>query len=197
MLPDGLRLGHLAVLGALADEAPRTQRMLAGTLKIHPSDVVAIVDELVMRDLASRETDPADRRRNLIQPTPAGLRLVEQSTRDSQRISRELLGALSADERKAVELLLRRALVEAGPASAARPGTPDGLRSDHRLPRAAGPQLPTGGSSQQGVDVGGDGDRADEAVVLRGRGVDGRPGVPEPVQQRGGDGDGQGVRAGP
>jgi DNA-binding MarR family transcriptional regulator len=109
-LPDGLRLGHLAVLGALADEAPRTQRALAETLRIHPSDVVTIVDDLVARDLASRETDPEDRRRNLVRPTTAGRQLVRRATRDSRRISRELLAALSADERKTVEELLLRAL---------------------------------------------------------------------------------------
>ena len=114
LLPDGLRLGHLAVLGALADEAPRPQRALADTLKIHPSDLVAIVDDLVTRDLASRETDPADRRRNLIRLTRDGQRLLEQSAHDSQRISRELLGALSDREREEVELLLRRALLGTG-----------------------------------------------------------------------------------
>jgi DNA-binding MarR family transcriptional regulator len=114
-LPDGLRLGHLAVLGVLADEAPRAQRALADALRIHPSDVVTIVDDLVARDLASRETDPKDRRRNLVRPTTAGRQLVRRATRDSQRISRELLAALSAEQRTIVEELLRQAVCEAGP----------------------------------------------------------------------------------
>lgn len=109
-LPEGLRLGHLAVLGVLADDAPRSQRALAGVLGLHSSDVVGIVDDLAARGLAVRVTDPADRRRNLVRPTPAGRRLLRQSTRDSERISAGLLASLAADERRTVEDLLRRAL---------------------------------------------------------------------------------------
>ena len=109
-LPAGLRLGHLAVLGALSDQAPSTQRFLAESLKIHPSDIVAIIDDLAARELATRDTDPSDRRRNLVRPTPAGRRLVKTATRRSQRISGELLAGLSQPERQQLEQLLRQAL---------------------------------------------------------------------------------------
>ncbi len=109
-LPEGLRLGHLAVLGALAEQAPRPQRALADPLAIHPSDMVTIVDDLAARDLASRAPDPADRRRNLVSPTPAGRRLVRQATADSRRVSAEILSCLSLDDRATVVDLLGRAL---------------------------------------------------------------------------------------
>jgi DNA-binding MarR family transcriptional regulator len=109
-LPSGLRLGHLAVLGALNDEAPRTQRSLAETLKIHPSDITTIVDDLAARQMVSRDTDPIDRRRNLVDLLPAGRRLVRKATRESQRLTAKILVALSEEERAQVEELLRQAL---------------------------------------------------------------------------------------
>lgn len=124
-LPAGLRLGHLAVLGALTDEAPRAQRALADLLRIHPSDMVAIVDDLAARRLVSREADPTDRRRNLVHPTPAARRLVRRATRDSARISAEVLSALNDDERQVVEQLLRRALAGASQAQEAGMPKPD------------------------------------------------------------------------
>jgi DNA-binding MarR family transcriptional regulator len=120
-LPSGLRLGHLAVLGALSDEAPLTQRFLAESLRIHPSDIVAIIDDLATRGLATRDTDPADRRRNLVRPTPPGRRLVKAATRSSQQISAELLAGLSQPERRQIEQLLRQALSHTMDESAAPP----------------------------------------------------------------------------
>jgi MarR family transcriptional regulator, lower aerobic nicotinate degradation pathway regulator len=109
-LPEGLRLGHLAVLGALTEGEARTQRELSELLKIHPSDMVTLVDDLAKRELISRATDPADRRRNLITLTTSGRKLVRQATTQSRRIHRELLSALSRDEQKSVRELLDRAL---------------------------------------------------------------------------------------
>ncbi len=57
-LPAGMRLGHLAVLGALADRDSSSQRELGALLALHPTDLVAIIDDLVDRSLAEREVDP-------------------------------------------------------------------------------------------------------------------------------------------
>ena len=109
-LPAGLRLGHLAVLGALIEGEARAQRELAELLQIHPSDMVAIVEELAKRELISRSSDPADRRRNQVRLTAAGRRLVRQATQASRRIHTNLLSALAPAERESVRQLLDRAL---------------------------------------------------------------------------------------
>jgi DNA-binding MarR family transcriptional regulator len=109
-LPEGLRLGHLAVLGALTDADARAQRDLSELLKIHPSDMVTLVDDLARRELISRATDPADRRRNLITLTSPGRKLVRQATAQSRRIHREVLSALSRSQQESVRQLLDRAL---------------------------------------------------------------------------------------
>jgi MarR family transcriptional regulator, lower aerobic nicotinate degradation pathway regulator len=109
-LPAGLRLGHLAVLGALAEVAPRAQRELSELLGIHASDMVALVEDLEQRELISRSADPVDRRRNLVRLTPAGRKLVRQATAYSRRVHRELLAELSTEERDVVRDLMDRAL---------------------------------------------------------------------------------------
>jgi DNA-binding MarR family transcriptional regulator len=110
-LPDGLRLGHLAVLGALADNDARAQRELSELLRIHPSDMVTLVDDLAQRELVSRTTDPADRRRNLISLTRSGRTLVREATTASRRFHRDVLAVLSREERESVQQLLDRAVL--------------------------------------------------------------------------------------
>lgn len=109
-LPAGLRLGHLAVLGALDGGPPRAQRELAEALSIHPSDMVALVDDLRERRLVRRDVDPADRRRKLVSLTPAGRRLLVTATADSDGVASRLLAALEPHEQRTVLDLLRRAL---------------------------------------------------------------------------------------
>ena len=109
-LPSGLRLGHLAVLGALAEGEARAQRELAELLKIHPSDMVTLVEDLSRREMVVRASDPADRRRNQLRLTRSGRRLVRQATIESRRIHRTLLANLSSGEQESVRQLLDRAL---------------------------------------------------------------------------------------
>jgi DNA-binding MarR family transcriptional regulator len=109
-LPAGLRLGHLAVLGGLAEHSGQSQRSLAQALAIHPTDLVAIVDDLAERGLVSRDVDPEDRRRRLIRITAAGRRLVARATADSQRVLDDILAPLTTAERQTVARLLTAAL---------------------------------------------------------------------------------------
>jgi MarR family transcriptional regulator, lower aerobic nicotinate degradation pathway regulator len=109
-LPTGLRLGHLAVLGALAEHSGQSQRSLADALAIHPTDLVAIVDDLLGRRLVSRDVDPEDRRRRRVQITAAGRRLVARATAASQRVLDDILTPLTPAERETVVRLLTAAL---------------------------------------------------------------------------------------
>lgn len=109
-LPSGLRLGHLAVLGALAERSGRSQRDLAAALAIHPTDLVAIIDDLVIRSLAQREVDTDDRRRRVIRITADGADFVVRATAQSGAVVDRLLASLSATERSTVVNLLTTAL---------------------------------------------------------------------------------------
>ncbi|MFI6992339.1 MarR family transcriptional regulator [Nonomuraea wenchangensis] len=58
--------------GRPADSGPRSQRDLAVTLAIDPSDVTKVLDELVSAGHVERTRDPRDRRRIHVKLTPAG-----------------------------------------------------------------------------------------------------------------------------
>ncbi|WP_187288786.1 MarR family winged helix-turn-helix transcriptional regulator [Microbacterium sp. B19] len=109
-LPAGMRLGHLAVLGALADRDSSSQRELGALLALHPTDLVAIIDDLVDRSLAEREVDPADRRRRLVRITPTGQELVAECTTKSVEVVEQLLAGLPRPDQATVMRLLTEAI---------------------------------------------------------------------------------------
>jgi DNA-binding MarR family transcriptional regulator len=97
-------------------DCPMAMKDLGQRLHCDPSFVTSIADMLEKRGLASRESDPADRRVKRIVLTPAGMEL-------RQRLENEIMAnlpwrqALDADERGCLLGLLRK-IVPAGAAQA-------------------------------------------------------------------------------
>ena len=60
------------LLASLADEGAASQAELSRRTGIDPSDVVAAVNDLESRGLVTRQRDPADARRNVIDLTRTG-----------------------------------------------------------------------------------------------------------------------------
>jgi DNA-binding MarR family transcriptional regulator len=93
-------------------------------MRCDPSFVTNVADQLEKRGLATRESDPADRRVKRIALTPAGLEL-------KQRIENEILNglpwrhALDNDERACLLGLVRKLL------PAAQTGNPPGHETHH------------------------------------------------------------------
>ncbi|MGW8567202.1 MarR family winged helix-turn-helix transcriptional regulator [Isoptericola sp. NPDC055881] len=104
----GLRLWHLAVLAALDDFGPQSQRDVGARFGIHASDVTKVVDELAERDLVSRERDPADRRRVVLALTAPGRTLLGGLRQDAAAVQDEVLAALTPEEREVLHGLLLR-----------------------------------------------------------------------------------------
>lgn len=104
----GLRLWHMAVLAALADFGPHTQRELAERLTIDPSDMVKVLDDLTAAGHVTRTRDPADRRRLRVAPTPAGRTALAALVAEAEAVQDEQLAALSPAERAALHALLLR-----------------------------------------------------------------------------------------
>jgi len=105
LAPHGLRPRHCGVLELLA-AGPKAQLDLARTIGVTPSVVVDMLDELEELDAVRRVRDTADRRRQLIELTPAGQRLRRAAARLARETDRELLDGLDAAE----EAALRRVL---------------------------------------------------------------------------------------
>ncbi|MFT4305520.1 MAG: MarR family transcriptional regulator, partial [Microbacterium sp.] len=86
----GLRVRSYSVLALAADGARPTQRELADFLRLDPSQVVSLVDELQDRGLVARETDPADRRAKVVVITASGRALFDRARADAAAAERAL-----------------------------------------------------------------------------------------------------------
>jgi DNA-binding MarR family transcriptional regulator len=103
----GLKARSYSVLALAADGARPSQRELAEFLRLDPSQVVSLVDDLQARGLVERLPDPADRRANVVVATDAG-RALASAARESARSAEERVHAqLSPDERQSLTDLLR------------------------------------------------------------------------------------------
>src|SRR5689334_14862190 len=105
-----LRLGHVAVLAALADFGPSSQRALCDRLHQDPSDMVALVDDLERSGSVTREPDPDDRRRRRVTLTAGGRRTLDRVLRDVAAREDALLAPLSKRERAQLHRLTRKVL---------------------------------------------------------------------------------------
>lgn len=104
----GLKARSYSVLVLAAGDARPSQRELAEFLRLDPSQVVSLVDELQSRRLVERRPDPSDRRANVVVATDAG-RAVVATARESARVAEERVHAqLSEADRATLAELLRR-----------------------------------------------------------------------------------------
>lgn len=96
--PLGLRPRHCGLLSMLATD-PAPQMDLARRLGVTASVVVDMVDELEGLDAVRRVRDPADRRRQVVELTAQGRRLLARSVRVARDLDVELLAPVPVAER--------------------------------------------------------------------------------------------------
>jgi MarR family transcriptional regulator for hemolysin len=77
---------------------------------IDPSTMVSLIDDLETSGLAKRRPHPTDRRAREVAITPKGRRALERGRRLAMQVEDEVLGGLTAAERRQLLTLLRRAL---------------------------------------------------------------------------------------
>src|SRR6184192_1907593 len=109
LLPLGLDSRQAAMLLQVPAAEGQPQQALARALKIPPSRVVALVDELERRRLLRRRGDPADRRVRTLHLTPQGRQMVRQLVQASSAHEEGLCAGLDAAERAHLVSLLRKA----------------------------------------------------------------------------------------
>ncbi|WP_433235100.1 MarR family winged helix-turn-helix transcriptional regulator [Actinomadura nitritigenes] len=95
----GLGLWHFAVLSALDDAAPASQRELGARLRIDPSDLVEVVGRLEAAGFVRRERDPSDRRRYVVEPTAEGRAELDAIGRRAVELDADLLAPLAPADR--------------------------------------------------------------------------------------------------
>ncbi len=107
LAPLGLRPRLCGVLGLLL-RSPAAQTDLARTLRVTPSVVVDMLDELETLRAVRRVRDPADRRRQVAELTARGRRLAARSASLARELDSELLADIDPAERTALVGTLRR-----------------------------------------------------------------------------------------
>ncbi len=105
---EGLRGYHFRLLAALDQYGPSSQADLGRNTGIDRSDVVAAVNELVDDDLARREPDPQDRRRNVVTISKRGRTTLDRADAALDGVQAAVLEPLSAAERTTFVRLLAK-----------------------------------------------------------------------------------------
>lgn len=77
--PFGLRTRSYSLLVIAASDARPSQRELSDFLRLDPSQIVALVDQLEARELVRREADPRDRRAKVVVATDTGRDLAHRA----------------------------------------------------------------------------------------------------------------------
>lgn len=103
----GLKARSYSVLLLSAGEARPSQRELAEFLRLDPSQVVSLVDDLQARGLVQRRPDPADRRANVVVATEAGRQVAADARETARRAEQQVHGQLTRDQRQTLTELLR------------------------------------------------------------------------------------------
>lgn len=104
----GLKVRSYSVLALASDGVGPSQKELADFLRLDPSQIVAIVDELEAAGLVRRDPDPLDRRSRIIAATSAGLARYELASRSARDAEDDALATLSTAERDLLRELLRK-----------------------------------------------------------------------------------------
>jgi DNA-binding MarR family transcriptional regulator len=111
----GLTPALFGVLNLLGARKGAIQQEIGAAMGIDPSTMVSLIDQLEAAGLAERRPHPTDRRARAIAITPKGRRLLEKGRQMSMQVEDEVLGGLTAAERRELITLLRRALDTAPP----------------------------------------------------------------------------------
>ena len=106
----GMRLKEFLVLSYLRDHLGTTQQELGEAMLLDPNTVVLLLNELESRGYTIRRRDAEDRRRHVVDITPAGHEAVARAEKAREVIEDEVLGELSAGDRRTLRRILLRAL---------------------------------------------------------------------------------------
>jgi DNA-binding MarR family transcriptional regulator len=117
----GLTPALFALLNVLGARGGAIQQQLSSDMGIDPSAMVKLINELEGAGLAERRRRPGDRRAWEVSITPKGRRTLKMARRFAMQVEDEVLGGLTAADRRQLLMLLRRALVSTPPQPPWRP----------------------------------------------------------------------------
>jgi DNA-binding MarR family transcriptional regulator len=109
----GLTPALFGLLNVLAARPGTNQQELGSAMGIDPSTMVSLIDQHEAAGLAKRRPNPKDRRAREVSITPKGRRLLQRARKLAVEAEDEVLGGLSAGERRELLRLLRQAFSSA------------------------------------------------------------------------------------
>lgn len=104
----GLHPYHHAILAVIDEGQRETQGAIADALGYDKGQLVGLLDELEDGGLIVRQRDQADRRRHVVEMTPAGRKALTRARRLSARLEDEFLSSLDDKERAQLHALFMR-----------------------------------------------------------------------------------------
>jgi DNA-binding MarR family transcriptional regulator len=105
----GMKYKAYAGLTLLRDGA-QTQKDMCAAMHLDPNNCVLLLNEMEAAGHVRRVRDPQDRRRHIVELTPAGKKALAHAERAMEDLEEEVLGPLGAEERAQLRDLLDRAL---------------------------------------------------------------------------------------
>lgn len=105
----GLRPRHLLTLTVLREHGDSGQRVLAEVLHIDRTNLVGLLNELEEGGLIERRRSAEDRRRHVVELTPAGHAKLAEAELALSAVEAEILAGLDLGEREQLYQLLVRA----------------------------------------------------------------------------------------
>jgi DNA-binding MarR family transcriptional regulator len=108
----GMKYKAYAGLTLLRD-APQNQKDMCVAMHLDPNNCVLLLNDMEAAGHVRRVRDPEDRRRHIVELTPAGRKALAHAERAMEGLEEEILGALSPDERAQLRELLARAVAGA------------------------------------------------------------------------------------
>lgn len=105
---EGLKVRSYSVLALAAADARPTQRELSEFLRLDPSQIVALIDDLQRRGWVRREPDPQDRRVNVVVATDEGRAAYARALDRVRAHQRARFAVFDEDERAQFTSLMRR-----------------------------------------------------------------------------------------
>jgi DNA-binding MarR family transcriptional regulator len=106
----GIRLKQFIALDYLRAEGESSQQQLGQSLMLDPNNCVILLNDLEQSGYVERRRDPLDRRRHIVEMTPAGARALEHAEHKLETVEDSVLGKLSGAERSKLRDLLAKAV---------------------------------------------------------------------------------------